>query len=89
MIRGKNVKATVYDIAEGFTVVNPLLLKPLDAETMKELNQELTKGQAAIRRVKFPHADTQAIRVRNMKLQRLHLASIVLRNFAKQRKISL
>jgi hypothetical protein len=89
MIRGKNLKAAVQDMAEGFIIVNPILLKSLDAETIKELNHNLALGQAEIRREKFPHKDIQGIRQRNMRLQRLHQASIVLRNFAKQRKVPL
>lgn len=89
MIRGKSVKSTVVDIAEGFTIVNPLFLKPLDNDTLKELYQELSVGQASIRRERFPHSEPMGIRSRNMRLQRLYSASMVIRNYAKQKRIIL
>jgi len=79
----------VTDVAEGFTAVNPILLKPLDAETIKELYRELNKKQGEIRGEKFPSHDMQSIRWRNLRLQRLHTASMVIRTFAKMRKIPL
>jgi hypothetical protein len=88
-IRGKNLKATAYDIAEGFTIVNPLLLKPLDNETITGLYKELIKVQAEIRSEKFPHSNINAIRMRNVKLQRLHSSAMVVRNYARERKIIL
>lgn len=87
MIRGKSLKATAHDIADGFTIVNPIFLKPLDAETLKGLYQEIVKAQTEIRGEKFPAHDTQGIRMRNMRLQRMHGAVIVIRNFAKTRKV--
>lgn len=87
MIRGKSLKATAHDIAEGFTIVNPIFLKSLDAETLKGLYQELAKVQAEVRGEKFPAHDVQGIRSRNMRLQRMHTATIVIRNYAKTRKI--
>lgn len=89
MIRGKNLKATAFDIAEGYTIVNPIFLKPLDDETLKGLYQELMRVQSEIRGEKFPAHDMQAIRHRNIRLQRTHSASMILRNFAKKRKIIL
>jgi len=87
MIRGKSLKATALDIADGFTIVNPIFLKPLDAETLKGLYQELVKVQTEVRGEKFPAHDTQGIRARNMRLQRMHTAVMVIRNFAKTRKV--
>lgn len=89
MIRGKNLKATAYDIAEGFAIVNPLFLKPLDNETVTALYRELIKVQTEIRSEKFPQSDNNAIRMRNVKLQRLNSSAMVVRNYAKGRKIIL
>jgi hypothetical protein len=87
MIRGKNPKATAFDIAEGYTVVNPIFLKPIDRETFKELYTMLMKKQAEIRSEKFPSGDMAAIRNRNLRLQRLHSAAMIMKNFARLRKI--
>ena len=87
MIKGKSFKAMAKDIADGYVAVNPIFLKPLDAETLKALNQELQKAQTEIRTEKFPYLDTEAIRSRNARLQRLYSASMILRNFARERRI--
>jgi hypothetical protein len=87
MIRGKSIKSVAYDIAEGYVTVNPIFLKPLDAEALKALYQEVVKVQSEIRGEKFPYSDVQAIRMRNMRLQRLHSAAMIIRNFARERRI--
>jgi len=86
-IRGKSLKAIAYDIAEGYVVVNPLFLKPLDGESLKGLYHEIIKAQVEIRGEKFPQGDSRAIRWRNTKLQRLNSASMILKNFARERRI--
>ena len=88
-IRGKSLKAITYDIAEGYIVVNPIFLKPLEDDSLKGLYHELMKTQTEIRADKFPHGDTQAIRWRNTKLQRLFSASMIIKNFARERRIIL
>jgi hypothetical protein len=88
-IRGKSLKAITYDIAEGYVVVNPIFLKPLDDDSLKGLYHELVKTQTEIRGDKFPHGDTQAIRWRNTRLQRLYSASMIIKNFARERRIIL
>jgi hypothetical protein len=86
-IRGKSLKAIAYDIAEGYVVVNPIFLKPLDDDSLKGLYHELMKTQTGIRGEKFPHGDTQAIRWRNTRLQRLYAALMIIKNFARERRI--
>jgi hypothetical protein len=86
-IRGKSLRAIAYDIAEGYVVVNPLFLKPLGEESLKGLYHEMIKAQVEIRGEKFPQGDTRAIRRRNTKLQRLNSASMILKNFARERRI--
>jgi hypothetical protein len=88
-IRGKSLKAITYDIAEGYVVVNPIFLKPLDDDSLKGLYHELVKTQTEIRGEKFPYGDTQAIRWRNTRLQRLYSASMIIKNFARERRIIL
>ncbi len=88
-IRGKSLKAVTYDIAEGYVTVNPLFLKPLEADSLTGLYHEIMKTQVFIRGEKFPASDTQAIRWRNVKLQRLHSALMIIKNFARERRIIL
>lgn len=87
MIRGKSLKVIATDIAEGYVTVNPIFLKPLDPETLKELFHEIMRVTADIRAEKFPTADTAGIRMRNLRLQRLHSASLIIKNFARERRI--
>jgi hypothetical protein len=86
-IRGKSLKAIAFDIAEGYIAVNPIFLKPLDPESLKGIYQEIMRAQIEIRGEKFPQGDIKAIRWRNTRLQRLNSALMILKNFARERKI--
>ena len=85
-IRGKSLKALTFDIAEGYIAVNPIFLKSFEPEQLKEIYREISKTQNDIRGERFPTNDLSAIRLRNLKLQRLHSASMIIRNFAKERR---
>ena len=84
-LRGKSLAAVSKDIAEGYVIVNPLFLKPLDAEALKDLYRQIMKVQVEIRTEKFPFNNVTAIRSRNMRLQRLHSAVAIIKNFAKDK----
>ncbi len=88
-IRGKSLKAIAYDIAEGYVVANPIFLKSLDSEAVKGLYHEIMKVQVEIRSEKFPQGDPQAIRWRNTRLQRLNSSAMIIKNFARERRIIL
>jgi len=88
-IRGKSLKATIRDIADGYVVVNPLFLKSFEHETLRDFYIEISKVQNEIRAERFPTRDIMAIRGRNLKLQRLFSATMIIRNYAKDRKVSL
>jgi hypothetical protein len=78
-----------YDIAEGYLAVNPIFLKMFEPEQLIEVYREISKTQNDIRAERFPAKDLNAIRGRNLKLQRLHSAAMIIRNFAKERRILL
>ncbi len=88
-VRGKSNKALTMDVAEGYIAVNPIFLKPFDPETLKEFYYEIDKTQKVLRSEKFPANDIAAIRMRNLKLQRLYLATVIIRTFARERRIML
>ncbi|MEW6109327.1 MAG: hypothetical protein AB1632_09220 [Nitrospirota bacterium] len=88
-IRGKSLKALTYDVAEGYTTVNPLFLKSFAPENLRDFYKEISKIQTEIRAEKFPTNDIAAIRNRNLRLQRLYSAIMIIRNYAKDRRISL
>jgi hypothetical protein len=87
--RGKSLAATARDIAEGYVSLNPILLKKFGPDDYKNLYHHMRKIQAEIRTEKFPLHDTLSIRNRNMRLQRLHNAIIVLHHIAKERRVIL
>ena len=88
-VRGKSLKATVRDIAEGYVIVNPLFLKSFEHETLRDFYVEISKVQIEIRAARFPAHDVFEIRSRNLKLQRLFSATMIIRNFARERRVSL
>ncbi len=88
-VRGKSLKAVLRDVAEGYVAVNPLFLKSFDDETLREFHKELEKVQIEVRGEKFPTYDPNAIRSRNVRLQRLYSAAMIIRNYARVRRISL
>jgi hypothetical protein len=88
-VRGKSNKALTLDVAEGYIAVNPLFLKPFDHETLKDFYHHIEKTQKDLRAERFPANDIQAIRMRNLKLQRLYSAQMIIRNFARERRIPL
>ncbi len=88
-VRGKSLKATIRDVAEGYVVVNPLFLKSFDPESLRDFYVEISKIQTEIRGEKFPAHDILAIRSRNLKLQRLFAATMIIRNFARERRLPL
>ena len=88
-LRGKSLSAIAKDVADGFVVFNPLILKPLDGAAYKELLHQLKKAQQEARGAKFPTHDIDGIRKRNMRLQRLHQAITILEHEARERRLSL
>lgn len=88
-VRGKSTKALTVDVAEGYVAVNPLFLKSFDADSLKDFYQQIDKTQKDLRAERFPTNDVQAIRMRNLKLQRLYSAQMIIRNFARDRRVAL
>jgi len=87
--RGKSMKSVAADVAEGYVSVNPLFLKKFDKDMVKELYENLNKALTSTRNEKIDITDQSALRIRNMKLQRLHNAMIILRNTAREKRIPL
>lgn len=87
--RGKSMKSVATDVAEGYVSVNPLFLKKFDKDMVKELYENLNKSLTSTRNEKVDLTNQSALRIRNMKLQRLHNAMIILRNTAREKRIPL
>jgi hypothetical protein len=89
MAISRNLKAVAADITEGFVVVNPIYLKPFDAESLKKFHEVLLRKQTEIRTEPFPYGDVEMIRRRNIRLQRVYAAIMILKNYARDRRIIL
>ncbi|HUI68683.1 MAG TPA: hypothetical protein VL087_10820 [Nitrospirota bacterium] len=87
--KGKSMKAVATDVAEGYVSVNPLFLKKFDKDMLKDLYDNLNKAMTGARNEKIALNDLSLLRMRNMKLQRLHNAMIILRNIAREKRIPL
>jgi hypothetical protein len=85
----RNFKAIAADISEGFVAVNPIYLKPFDENALKSLCKAIERKQIEIRSEPFPYDDICLIRKRNIRLQRLYSALMVVKNFAREKKIKL
>jgi hypothetical protein len=87
--RGKSMRVVAVDVAEGLISVNPLFLKKFDKDMLKELYDHLNKALTGTRNEKLDLSDQAALRTRNMKLQRLHNAMIVIRHLAREKRMPL
>ncbi len=87
--KGKSMKAVVTDVAEGLISVNPLFLKKFDKDMVKDLHENINKTMVSIRNEKVELNNTIALRNRNLKLQRLHNALIILKNIAREKRFPL
>lgn len=87
--RGKSAKATATDVAEGYASINPIFLKKYDKDMVKELYEHINKAMVLVRNEKIEFNDIVAMRNRNLKLQRLHNALIILKNTAREKRIPL
>ncbi len=88
-IGGRNLKAVANDITEGFVVVNPLFLKPFDNDSLKKFYEALLKKQTEIRSEPFPYGNVELIRRRNIRLQRVNTAVMIVNNYARDRRMFL
>jgi len=89
MATGRNLKAIASDITDGFVVVNPLYLKPFDNESLKKFYEILLRKQTEIRTEPFPYGNVELIRRRNIRLQRVNTAIMIIKNFARDRRMFL
>ncbi len=88
-VGGKSMKQVASDVAEAYQTINPLVLKKFDKEMIKELFEHLNKTMTTVRNLPVQFTDQIAMRNKNMKLQRLHNAIIILRNHAREKRIPL
>jgi hypothetical protein len=88
-VGGKSMKQVATDVIEGYQTINPLFLKKFDKDLIKDLYEHLNKAMTGVRNLPVQFNDQVAMRNKNMKLQRLHNAIIIVRNHAREKRIPL
>lgn len=68
-------------------MVNPLYLKPFDESSLKTLHDTFDRFLVEIKKQPFPYNKPEAIRERNMRLQRVFTAMSIIKNYARDKKL--
>ncbi len=84
-----NPKKMAQDIAEGYQMITPPMLKQYVPADFKIIMNSLAVVGRELRGEQIPLEDVMALKMRNMKLSRVHQAEMVIRAFAKKRRIPL
>jgi hypothetical protein len=82
-----NPKKMAQDIAEGYVMLSPPMLRSYTQADFKTIIVNLGMVTRELRSEKIPLEDIMSLKARNMKLSRLHQAEIVLRAYCKKRRI--
>ena len=82
-----NPKKMAQDLAEGFFLITPPMLKQYSASDFKTILANTAIVARELRQVVIPLDDVIALKFRNMKLSRLNQAEMVIRAFCKKRHI--
>jgi hypothetical protein len=82
-----NPKRMAQDLAEGYFLITPPLLKQYSAADFKTLLTNLAIVARELRQEAISLDDVMALKFRNMKLSRLNQAEMVIRAFCKKRRI--
>lgn len=82
-------KALAKDIADGFFDLTPLILKKYTSAEIKTINVNIHLLLREIRGEGVPSEDIPAIRQRNLRIQRLNQALLVLNTYCRKHRIPL
>jgi len=82
-------KKLAQDIAAGFTMLSPPMLRSHTPSDLKTILFNLGQVTRELRQEQIPLEDVMALKMRNMKLSRLHQAEIVIRAYCKKQRIPL
>ncbi len=77
------------DIGDGYQSLSPTALKKFTPMEMKTVNASLQKVLREVRGEVPPPGDTEAIRRKNFRMQRLNQAIVMLTNYCRQHRIPL
>ena len=80
-------KKLAQDIAEGYFILTPPLLKNYTPADLKTIIVNIGIVTRELRQGVIPLDDVMTIKARNMKLSRLHQAEVVIQAFCKKHKL--
>lgn len=82
-----NPKKLAQDLAEGYFLISPPLLKQYSAADFKTILANTAIVARELRQEPIPLDDALSLKFRNMKLSRLNQAEMVIRAYCKKRRI--
>ena len=88
-ILGGNPKMLARDISDGFVILNMANIRKYTNQDIHELFQNIMIVQREIRQEQVELKDVEAVKKKQMRLQRLFRAITTITTYAKPRKIPL
>ena len=80
-------KKMAQDVAEGYFMLTPAILRAWTPADLKTMVTNLGIVTRDIRQQQVPLEDVMAVKAKNMKLSRLNQAEVVIRAYCKKKRI--
>ena len=87
--KGTNPKMLARDIADGYVMLTMANIRRYKAPDLKILNQNMVMVEREIRSEQFEIGDTDNIKKKQMRLQRLYRAKTMVNTYAKKWKMQI
>jgi len=84
-----NPKKMAQDIADGYIMLSPPMLRPYNQADLKTILTNLGIVARDLRSQQIPLDDVMAIKAKNMKLTRISQAEMVIRNHGRKNRMVL
>lgn len=82
-----NPKKMAQDVAEGFLLLSPPVLKKYSTADIRIILNNLALVQRELRQAQIPLEDIQGLKAKNTRLTRLNQAELVVRSYCKKMRI--
>lgn len=82
-----NPKKLAQDIAEGYFMVTPPMMKSYTPSDLKVVAVNIAIVSRELRQELIPQEDVMAVKMRNMKLSRLNQADMVIQAYCRKNRI--
>ncbi len=82
-----NPKKMAQDVAEGFLLLSPPVLKKYSTGDIRIILNNLALVQRELRQAQIPLEDIQGLKAKNTRLTRLNQAELVVRSYCKKMRI--